>query len=58
MLSRREYQAWHLQASEPREYTSDVERKFFETIKNPPEPSKELVEIVRDFGTIVKKAKA
>ena len=50
MLSRREHLAWSLTDHEKREYRSEEERKFFETIENPPEPTEELKEIAREFG--------
>jgi hypothetical protein len=50
MLSRRDNLAWSLADHDKREYRSEEERKFFETIKNPPEPTKELKEIAREFG--------
>jgi hypothetical protein len=49
MLSRREHQMWALTNPEKREYRSDEERRFFETIENPPPPTEELREIVREF---------
>jgi hypothetical protein len=53
MLSRREHQAWSLMDHENREYRSEEERRFFEAIKNPPPPTEELKEIVREFGQFV-----
>jgi hypothetical protein len=53
MSSRREHQAWLLVDHANREYRSDEERRFFEAIKNPPSPTKELKEIVREFGQFV-----
>ena len=50
MLSRREHLAWSLTDHDKRQYRSEEERKFFETIKNPPEPTEELKEIAREFG--------
>jgi hypothetical protein len=50
MLSRREHQAWSLTDHENRAYRSDEERRFFDTIKNPPEPTEELKEMAREFG--------
>ncbi|HEV7599639.1 MAG TPA: hypothetical protein VGO49_05200 [Bradyrhizobium sp.] len=38
---------------ENREYRSEEERRFFEAIKNPPPPTEELKEIVREFGQFV-----
>jgi hypothetical protein len=32
------------------EYETEVERRFFEAIKNPPAPSERLKEMVRKFG--------
>ena len=52
MLSRREHQAW-FQTNQ--EYRSDEERKFFEAIKNPPPPTEDLKEIVREFGFVIRK---
>jgi len=53
MLSRREYQAWSLTDHENREYRSEEERRFFEAIKNPPEPTDELKEMVREFRQFI-----
>jgi hypothetical protein len=50
MLSRKEHQAWFLQDHEDREYKTEVERRFFEAIENPPAPTEKLKEIVRDYG--------
>jgi hypothetical protein len=50
MLSRREHLAWSLKDHDKREYRSEEERRFFDTIKNPPEPTDELKEIAREFG--------
>jgi hypothetical protein len=49
MLSRREHRAWSLTAHENKEYRSEEERRFFENIKNPPPPTEELKEIVREY---------
>ena len=35
---------------EAAEYKTEMERKFFEAIKNPPPPSERLKEMVRKFG--------
>jgi uncharacterized protein (DUF1778 family) len=50
MLSRREHQAWSLTDREKNDYRTDEERRFFEAIKNPPEPSEDLKELAREFG--------
>lgn len=50
MLSRKEHHAWFLTESAQREYCSDMEKRFFEAIENPPEPSDKLVEMVRKYG--------
>jgi uncharacterized protein (DUF1778 family) len=50
MLSRREHQSWFLQAHENREYQTEAEKRFFEAIENPPDPTEKLKEIVRDYG--------
>jgi hypothetical protein len=55
MLSRREHQAWSITNHENKEYRSDEERRFFEAIKNPPHPTEELKEIVREFGFAIRK---
>jgi hypothetical protein len=55
MLSRRKYEAWVL--SDKREYRSEEERRFFEVIKNPPAPTKELREIAREYGKFASQKK-
>jgi hypothetical protein len=50
MLSRREHQAWALSDHATREYRTNEERRFFETIKNPPPPSDELREMAKEYG--------
>lgn len=57
MLSRREHQAWSLSDHEKREYRTEEERRFFETIKNPPAPTEALKEIVREFGQFASEKK-
>ena len=54
MLSRREYLEWSLKDYKDREYKSDAEKRFFETIENPPEPTEELKEMVREYGKYAK----
>jgi hypothetical protein len=49
MLSRREHQKWPLTNPETREYRSAQERQFFEAIENPPPPTEELKEMIREF---------
>jgi len=53
MLSRREHHAWSLTDHESREYRSEEERRFVEAIENPPPPTEELQQIVREFGQFV-----
>jgi hypothetical protein len=55
MLTRREHQAWFLNQGENPTYRTEEERKFFEAIRNPPEPTEELKEMVREFGAVLKK---
>jgi hypothetical protein len=50
MPFRREHQAWSASDRAKKENQSEEERRFFETIKNPPEPTEELKEIAREFG--------
>jgi hypothetical protein len=58
MLSRREYLEWSVKDHKDREYKSADERRFFETIENPPPPTEKLKEIVREFGKFAKKARS
>jgi hypothetical protein len=55
MLSRREHQAWFQNHNQDIQYRTEEERKFFEAIKNPPAPTEELKEIVREFGFVIRK---
>ncbi len=55
MLSRREHQAWFQDHNEHTQYRTEEERKFFEAIKNPPAPTEELKDIVREFGFVIRK---
>jgi hypothetical protein len=50
MLSRKEHHGWFLTEPGRREYSSEMEKRFFEAIENPPEPSDKLVEMVRKYG--------
>jgi hypothetical protein len=50
MPSRPGYQSLFGVLSEDAEYRTDMERRFFEAIKNPPEPSERFKEMVRRFG--------
>jgi hypothetical protein len=50
MLSRKEHHAWFLSPSKDRDYQSDMERKFFEAIENPPQPSARLKSMVERYG--------
>ena len=50
MLSRKEHHSWFLTESKNREYRSDMERKFFDAIENPPEPSVRLKGMVERYG--------
>jgi hypothetical protein len=50
MLSRKEHHAWFLTPSDKRDYSSDMEKRFFEAIENPPEPSLRLREMVQKYG--------
>ena len=54
MLSRREHQSWFQSHTEEKEYRTEEERRFFEAIKNPPAPTEELKDIVRDFGFVIR----
>jgi len=56
MLARREDEEWSLTAHEDRDYSTEVERRFFEEIENPKPPTKELSELCREFGRFLKKA--
>ena len=49
MLARREEEAWSLTPHEERDYRSDVERRFFEAVEHPPEPTDSLKELVRAY---------
>jgi len=53
-VSRREYLEWSLKDHKDREYKSEAEKRFFETIENPPDPTEELKEMVREFGKYAK----
>lgn len=55
MLSRREHQAWLQGRDHDTEYRTEEERRFFEAIKNPPAPTQELKDIVREYGSIIRK---
>jgi hypothetical protein len=50
MLSRKEHHGWFLTEPSQREYISEMEKRFFEAIENPPQPSDKLVEMVRKYG--------
>lgn len=52
MLGKREHFSWILDKN--REYRSEIEKKFFETIENPPDPSESLIEMVKKFGKFAK----
>lgn len=54
MLSRRQDEEWSLKDAKDREYESDAERRFFETVENPPPATAELKEIVRVYGRFAK----
>jgi hypothetical protein len=49
MLSRKDH-GWFLTEAKDRNYDSDMERKFFNAIENPPEPSDRLKEMVAKYG--------
>jgi hypothetical protein len=51
MLSRKEHHGWFLTGTDQRDYRSEMEKRFFEAIENPPEPSDKLIEMVRRYGT-------
>jgi len=55
MLSRREHQSWFQIREQDAEYRTDEERKFFEAVKNPPAPTQDLKDMVREFGFVVRK---
>lgn len=54
LLASREHLAWSLKDHKERDYRSDDERRFFETIENPPPPTEKLKEIVREYGKYAK----
>ena len=55
MLSCREHQAWFLNLDQTKDYRTEAERRFFEDIRNPPEPTQELKDLVREYGYILRK---
>ncbi len=50
MLSRKEHHGWFLTDAKNRHYDTDMERKFFDAIENPPEPSDRLKDMVAKYG--------
>jgi hypothetical protein len=54
MLSRKEHEGWSLKPHSERDYKTEAERRFFETIENPPAPTAELKEVVRAYGRFAK----
>jgi hypothetical protein len=50
MLACREHEDWSLKSHDAREYATAEEKRFFESVENPKEPTKELKDLYRDFG--------
>lgn len=55
VLSKREHHAWFQDRNPNKQYRTEEERRFFEAIKNPPAPTQELRDIVREFGFVLRK---
>ncbi len=50
MLPARKYDEWSQASHSEREYSSEVEKKFFGDVENPKPAPAELKELFRDFG--------
>jgi len=50
MLPDRKYDEWSQKDHTEREYTSDVERKFFGDVEHPKAAPQALKELVRDYS--------
>jgi hypothetical protein len=50
MLSRRQHHGWFLTPPDKRDYSSEMEKRFFDAIENPPDPSPRLREMVQKYG--------
>lgn len=48
MLAGREHWKWFMDKN--RQYKSEMERRFFQIIENPPAPSEELLAMVNKYG--------
>lgn len=55
MLANRDDEVWSQTPHEERDYQTEAERRFFEAVENPPEPTDELKELVRLYGRYINK---
>jgi hypothetical protein len=55
MLPDRKYDEWSQQDHKDRDYSSEVERKFFGAVENPSPAPAQLKELYREFGKFLGK---